>query len=93
MCRNQNIQPCLPRNKYNRIRGEYTEYVFFAFAATAIIYILEKRTIMFAKEHYFLLGFCFISFLTSLWAIDFNTAFNSIIQFTSHTFSNYIISQ
>ncbi len=58
---------------------KYTEYVFILFALVVVIYIVSTRTLILAKEHFYLLAFCLISLLTSVWAINFNTAFNSSI--------------
>ena len=58
---------------------DFTEYIFLAFAGVVVVYIAVKKKILFAKEHYYLLAFCFLSFLTTIWSIDFNTTLTSSI--------------
>lgn len=58
---------------------DFTEYVFLLFAGVVAVYVAAKKRILLAKEHYYILGFCFLSFLTAVWAIDFDTALKSSI--------------
>ena len=61
---------------------DFTEYVFLLFAGVVAVYVAAKKRILFAKEHYYILGFCFLSFVTSIWAVDFDTALTSSISLT-----------
>ncbi len=57
----------------------YTEYIFLGFAGIALVYVLQNGSILIAKEHTYILVFCLISLLSSIWAIDFATAFRASI--------------
>ena len=57
----------------------YTEYVFYLFAGFVILYIAVRRKILLTKAHYSILLFCFVCFLSNLWAIDSATSMQSSI--------------
>lgn len=57
----------------------YTEYLFYVFAGVVALYVAAKRKILLTNAHYCILAFCFVSFLSGLWAIDSSTAIQSSI--------------